>query len=371
MKTNILYLNTSYLWKKCLWVSLLVLIYPSIVAQTLSKDLYFPPKDSGNWERVDLNSLSWDNEALAELLAWLPRSGTRSFVILKNGKLVVEEYWGAKLTGMGDMDQQSVWYWASAGKTLTAGLLGIAEEEKSLRVKDPVSDYLGEDWTSMPVEAERNILISHLLSMSSGLDERIERPDETNPENLTFFAPAGKRWAYHQAPYFLLMDLLEKASGKTVNDYFQSTLGRAIGMNGFWQNTGKQRLFFSDARSMARYGLLLLNRGEWAGEEIIPTRYVDRMLASSQSDNPSYGYLTWINSTDGLKLPGYQVRLKRQLLPGGSQRAFMALGKNGQILLVLPEEGIVLVRMGSSSSENEIQESFLKEFWVKFQKVLD
>lgn len=70
---------------------------------------------------------------LAELLAWLPTQDTRAFIILKDGKLFVEEYWGENLTGLGQMNRDSFWYWASAGKTLTATLVGIAEEQKLLK----------------------------------------------------------------------------------------------------------------------------------------------------------------------------------------------------------------------------------------------
>jgi hypothetical protein len=101
-----------------------LLISLSAKAQTMSSGgemgLYFPPNEPATWEEKPLAELGWNQSALAEMLAWLPTQDTRAFLILKDGKIAVEEYWGSKLTGVGEMDQNSFWYWASAGKTLTA-----------------------------------------------------------------------------------------------------------------------------------------------------------------------------------------------------------------------------------------------------------
>lgn len=102
----------------------------------LPSDLYFPPLETSAWESVVPASLGWNEVELAKLLEWLPNQDTRAFIILKDGKIVVEKYWGNKLTGLGTMDQNSFWYWASAGKTLTAALVGIAQEEKLLSIDD-------------------------------------------------------------------------------------------------------------------------------------------------------------------------------------------------------------------------------------------
>ncbi len=332
---------------------------------------YFPPIDSEEWSKKDLNSLGWDDRELAQFLEWLPSQGTRSFMILKDGEIVVEEYWGAKLTGLGNMDKDALWYWASAGKTLTASLIGIAEDQKLLKVKHSTSRYLGEGWTSLPEKREKEIRISHQLSMTTGLDERIESPDNTDPDNLKFFSLVDKRWAYHNAPYTLLTKVISEASGKSLTEYFRTNLGDKIGMTGTWQNVGENKVFYSNARSMARFGLFLLNKGKWQGEELLSSKYFEAMTSSSSSDNPSYGYLTWLNSEDGFKVPGIQRKFKGKPIANAPEDMIMALGRNGQMLLVVPSQNLVIVRMGASSSEILFPRQFVNQLWDRLDGVME
>ncbi|MDN3202549.1 serine hydrolase domain-containing protein [Algoriphagus sediminis] len=356
----------SIVWRFLL--SLLFLFPLGLLAQS---SLYFPPTDSDEWVKKDLNSLGWNNQELARFLEWLPSQGTRSFIILKDGEIVVEEYWGAKLTGLGDMDEDALWYWASAGKTLTSSLLGIAEKKKLLKVKHCTSKYLGEGWSSLPSKREKEIKISHQLTMTTGLDERIETPDNTEPENLKFFSLAGQRWAYHNAPYTLLTEVLSEASGQSLVEFFRSSLGDKIGMTGTWQNVGESKVFYSNARSMARFGLFLLNHGVWDGEELIRPKYFESMVSSGSSDNPSYGYLTWLNSAEGFKVPGIQRKFPGKPVESASEDMFMALGRNGQTLLVVPSENLVIVRMGTFSNEILFPKAFVNQLWDRMNKVIN
>ena len=62
----------------------------------------------------------------------------------------------------------SLWYWASAGKTLTSTVSGIAQEEGLININNKVSDYLGTGWTSESLDKENLITCKNLLSMNSG-----------------------------------------------------------------------------------------------------------------------------------------------------------------------------------------------------------
>jgi CubicO group peptidase (beta-lactamase class C family) len=88
------------------------------------------------------------------------------------------------------------WHWASAGKTLTATMVGIAEQEVSLNINNKVSDYLGTSWTSLPLAKENLITNKHLLTMTSGLED-IANGDAVDPASLSYKADAGTRWTYH------------------------------------------------------------------------------------------------------------------------------------------------------------------------------
>jgi CubicO group peptidase (beta-lactamase class C family) len=62
------------------------------------------------------------------------------------------------------------WYWAAAAKTLTASLFGTAQEEGLLSISDKSSDYLGQLWTSLPLNKEDLIRVENQLSTTTGLD---------------------------------------------------------------------------------------------------------------------------------------------------------------------------------------------------------
>lgn len=346
-------------------------IYSCADAQNPSSvDLYFPPNESMEWDEISWQELNWEGQKLEELLVWLPGQGTRAFLILKDGKIVVEEYWGEKLTGLGEMDQDSFWYWASAGKTLTAALVGIAEEQKLLKRKDRSQNYLGKGWTSMPDIQEREIRLEHHLNMTTGLDDAVADPDDTNAESLTFLAEPGTRWAYHNAPYTLLEKVIEEASGKTFQAFFREALGDKIGMKGFWQQTGKNNVFYSDARTMARFGLLMQAEGNWNGVEVWSSKFFQEMKMSSQELNPSYGYLTWLNGKSSFRVPQSQRLFPGMLIPSAPADMYQAMGKNGQFLMVVPSEGLVIVRMGAAGDNALVPFTLIRDIWGRLSGVL-
>lgn len=330
----------------------------------ISNSLYFPP-NSGDWERKPVDELPWDREKLADFLAWLPTQDTRAFLILKDGKIVVEEYWGAKLTGLGSMDENSYWYWASAGKTLTAALIGIAETEKILSIEDRTQKYLGAGWTSMTSSQEKDIKLVHQLTMTTGLDDQVSNLDNTSPESLKYLAKPGTRWSYHNAPYTLLENVLEKASGISFQDYFKTRIGDVIGMNGFWQKTGDNNVFYSSPRSFARFGLLLLANGNWGGVQVWKGSYFDQLKNTSQAFNQSYGYLTWLNGKQSYMVPGLQRQFPGSLASSAPRDMYQAMGKNGQFLMVIPSENLVIVRMGGSSQDVPVPFLMLEEIWKR------
>ena len=161
--------------------------------------LYFPPSDSDEWETTDASMLNWNIAELSSLIDFLDSSNTRAFIILKDGRIVVEEYFGSNTLGTAPFDKDSRWYWASAGKTLTAALAGIAQQEGVLDIEAPVSSYLGTGWTSLSGDKEQLIRVRDQLSMTSGLEYLVTNNNCTLPSCLTYRTDAGQQWFYHNA----------------------------------------------------------------------------------------------------------------------------------------------------------------------------
>src|SRR5688572_10798818 len=136
--------------------------------------LYFPPISANDWETISPGSLGWDESKIAELDAFLVATNTRALLVLKEGKIVIEKYSGKQLVNTSsDFDADSNWYWASAGKTLTSALVGIAEAEGKINFDTKTSDYLGTGWTSLTAQQENKITVWHQLTMTTGLDDGV------------------------------------------------------------------------------------------------------------------------------------------------------------------------------------------------------
>jgi len=148
-------------------------------------------------------------------------------------------------------DANAFWYWASAGKTLTSAVTGIAQQENLININNKVSQYIGTGWTSLPLAKENLITNKHLLNMTSELDENT---DDVNPSNQKYKADARTRWAYHNV-YVKLQDVIALSSGETWNTYFNTKLKNKIGMESAWFQLSTNSVYGSNTRSMARFGL--------------------------------------------------------------------------------------------------------------------
>ncbi len=320
----------------------LLLLLLSISAGLQAQTLYFPPTTGNAWDTLVPEALGWCPHKIDSLYTFLEDNNTRAFLLLKDGRIVLERYFAGHT-------QTTPWQWASAGKTLTAFMIGIAQQEQHLSISDAVSDYLGQGWTSCPPAEESRITIRHQLTMTSGLDDDVQDNFCTLDTCLLCLAAPGTRWAYHNAPYTLLDGVIEGATGMTLNAYTNQKLKNPTGMTGLFVPVGYNNVYFSNARSMGRFGLLILNRGNWNGRQIMTdTAYFDQMVNTSQPLNESYGYLWWLNGKSSFRLPQSQFSFPGPLSPHAPGDMIAGLGKDGQFVNIAPGEGLVWVRMGEA-----------------------
>lgn len=138
-------------------------------------------------------------------------------------------------------------------------------------------------------------------------------------------------------------------------------------MKGLFVKTGYLNVYFSNARTMGRFGLLLLNKGVWDGTTIMSdTQYFKQQINSSQNINPSYGYLTWLNGKSSFMAPGSQIKFNGSLNPDAPNDMYCAWGKNGQYINVIPSQKLVLIRMGNApggSGASAMALGFNNEIW--------
>ncbi|RLJ64408.1 CubicO group peptidase (beta-lactamase class C family) [Lacinutrix venerupis] len=325
-------------------------------------DLYFPPLNSSSWDTKEISNLNWNENNVQSLLDFLNEKNTKSFIVLHRGKIVIEHYFNGHA-------ENTNWYWASAGKTLTTTLTGIAQDDGLININNKVSNYLGTGWTSAPLAKEDLISCKNLLTMTSGLDDSLG--ESVSPENLQYIEDAGQRWAYHNV-YVKLQDVVAQASNQTWTNYFNTKLKDKIGMSGAWIMLDDLNVYFSNTRSMARFGLLISNNGKWEDTQIVSESFINDAINTSQNINESYGYLWWLNGKNSFHLPQSQFEFNGELIPNAPNDMYAALGKNDQKIYIIPSRDLVIIRMGEAADDSNFALStFDNELWEKINLIIN
>lgn len=330
-------------------------------------DLYFPEKDE-TWESVSPVDVDLDEDALNAALDFTMQRSSSSVVILHRGRILAERHQDAESpslrytstvhgrTAAGHVIEDV----ASCQKSVTSVLVGIAQEKGLLKITDPASEYLGTGWSNASRPQEDRILIRHLITMTSGLSERLE-----------YVAPAGTRWAYNTTAYSRSLTCVARAAEKTENELTEEWLTAPLGMkDSKWitrrlprdDSVSANRFgFATSARDLARFGLLMLARGSWQGRQILSDQqYLKDATAPSQQLNPAYGYLWWLNGQDFVLRGRRKVR--GFLIPGAPKSLYAAQGALGRKCYVVPTAQLVVVRLGDTPDKPGAPR-FDQEFW--------
>jgi len=325
--------------KKIITSFLLLLFFSNSIK---SQSLYFPPTTGNVWDSILPSSLNYCQARIDSLYNYLQAKDTKSFILLKDGKRVLEKYFGT-------YTKDSLWYWASASKSLASFITGVAQQKGYVNINNKVSQYLGTGWTSAPLAKENLIMVKHLLTMTSGLNDVPSTPctnEDTAKSCLTYLADAGTRWAYHTGAYRKVQDVVSNAVGQNYNIITNNWIESKTGMSGIWL----QQVYYSKARDMARFGLLNLNKGIWNTDTLLKdTSYFRAMTNTSQNLNLAYGYLWWLNGKASLMTPGFQIVFPGTLMSNAPNDMYAALGKNDQKIYVVPSKNMVVVRQGNTA----------------------
>ena len=342
-----------------------LLLFVLLIAtlQGRAQSLYFPPLTGTTWDTLSPQSLGWCPDRIDSMYSYLGAHNTDAFIVLKGGKIVLEKYFGT-------FTADSVHYWASASKSLTALMVGIAQEQGMLSINDKVSSLIGPGWTSETTTQENKITVHNLLTMTSGLNDTASAPctnEDTTITCLRYLADTGGRWAYHTGAYRKLLTVLSAVSSSPINTFTNTWVNNHTGMTGLWYDG----VYYSKPRSMARFGLLALNHAIWNNDTLLhDTSYFHDMLNTSQAYNKSYGYLWWLNGKSSYMSPGSQYVFTGSLIPNAPAEMVCALGKNDQKIYLVPSQQLVIVRVGGSAYGVALAFSpFDNELWGKIDSL--
>lgn len=310
---------------------------------------------SPDWEVVDPAEAGLDVAVLDELAGRAERGGAACLVLVSDGVIVGEWYW----LDTGPDDPAEAW---SVTKSITAFLVGIAEEQGHLTLDQPASDFVDE-WVGTPSEA---VTIRQLLANDSGRFHSFESDYvqlASVEEDKTGYAigldqqhDPGTHWEYNNAAIQVLEAVLERATGTDVAAFASEHLFEPIGMESTSLTTdpaGNTLVFMGaqmTCRDMARFGLLTLRDGEWMGEQIVPAEFVAEATRPSTDLQPTYGLLWWLEGGDGEEATG---AAGQDEVGGGDVVAHNALGLGGQFVSVLPDHDLVMTRLNRTGEATE------------------
>ncbi|WP_138990512.1 serine hydrolase [Larkinella sp. C7] len=305
-----------------------------------------PDQLEDGWSVASLQSQQMNPKPIEQLTDMITTEQYRnihSLLIIKNGRLVYENYFG----GYTQTVPENIY---SATKSITSALVGIALDKRFIKsVDEKVIDYFPQGSLPNLTLAKKQMTIRDLLTMCSGLDCNDDDPQSPGSEGkmyqsqdwirytlgLPMANSPGTTSAYCTGGVAILGGIIQQASGKTVDEFAQQYLWEPLTIKPVrWDRmpTGQVntsgRLFIRP-RDMAKIGQLFLNKGQWEGRQLISADWVEESTRHQVLlRNQEYGYLWW----------------RRQFtMDGKIYPAYYASGNGGHFIVVIPGENLVVV----------------------------
>ncbi|MEO1525229.1 MAG: serine hydrolase [Planctomycetota bacterium] len=321
----------------------------------VTAELYFPSEQ--DWDTVDFKTAGCDPDGIDVALKLAGEKHSKGVVILWRGRILAERYWD----GWSQTQPHAAY---SVSKSFVSSLVGTAITEGSIQgVDQSASDFLVE-WRRSP--EHRRITIHDLLSMSCGLEGGkanflrgvLSQNERRFATSLPVRHAPGAHWDYHQSGYTLLHSILEEATNQPLQRYTSEKILEPIGMrHTTWatKRFNKRQTTFlrTTPRDAARYGLLVLAKGNWDGEQLIESSWLTKATRPANPTlNPSYGYLWWLNGGQWFWYPLIEKRQTRPIFAGCPDDTFAALGKDDQKIYVVPSLDLVVTRFGDAADSS-------------------
>jgi len=248
-----------------------------------------PEKVDDGWETASLTEAGVNSEIISALMGNILKGNLpniHSVLLIKNGKLVLEEYFYR-------YSRETKHLIASDTKSVTSILVGIAIDKQMIsdvnkRVYEFFPEYKGTRW----IDQKYDITLKHILTMTAGLDwDEIANPHPhpKNPNTGMYktdhpieyildkrkVAPPGERWNYNSGLTVLLGGIIKNTSGRYADKFAEKYLFGPLGITDYdWYKHPDGTVFTNGdlllrPRDMAKIGYMMLRKGKWKGKEIV------------------------------------------------------------------------------------------------------
>jgi CubicO group peptidase (beta-lactamase class C family) len=342
--------------------------YPRLNTPKNYKYIYAQPtNDQDGLITGNLDNTGLDKNLLAQMVEKIV-DGTypnvHSVLILKDGKLVFEEYFY-------EHDKNKLHELRSASKSFISALTGIAVDKGFIKsVDEKVLSYFPEYTFNNMTEGKKAITIENLLSNSSGLDCDVYNPNAAGNESTMSYEKdwiqysldlpmnykPGEAGQYCSSNPIIMGRIIEKATKVYLPDFAKQTLFKDLGIKKFdwlYKTDPSSAETFCQlnlrSRDFAKLGLLYLKDGKWNGKQVISKEWVEQSWAKhSVCAGLDYGYLWWTRGVDA---------------NGTRYFGKLAQGNGGQKLYVFKELNLITIitagHYNMQSSANELNAKYI------------
>jgi len=289
---------------------------------------------------------------------------TVAFLIIKNDSIWHESYFD----GYTNTSKSNSF---SMAKSIVSAALGKAIMEGKIKSLDQKVTYF---FPKLKGKFAKEVTVGDLSSMASGLswDEKYYSPfsivtrayfDDQLKEvilGLSIKDKPGQKFNYLSGATQLLSMCIEKATGMYLSNYVSEHFWKPMGAenDALWQldaaDFGIEKAYCciaSTARDFARFGKLYKQNGVWNGKQILERSFVEKSLQPRFSDSPEYGYGWWLHQINGKKI--YYMR-----------------GHLGQFVIVLPEDDVIIVRLGHLKGKQTQTDPHSNDLYVYIEEAL-
>jgi len=274
------------------------------------------------------------------------QNNSRAVLVLYKDHIIAEKY------AEGFDENSKILGW-SMTKSITSTIFGILQYQKKVSVYDkaPIKSWQN--------DARKNITIHNLLQMNSGLewDENYDKISDVTKmlflekdmtkaqEKKHLSGKINASWNYSSGTTNLLSGIIRNQfkTHQEYLDFWYTNLIDKIGMNSMVLETDLAGNYvgssyaWATARDWAKFGLLYLHKGNWKVKQLFDESWVDYVSTPTPTSDETYGAQFWLNAK-----PTFQDVPKNM---------FYADGYQGQRVYILPDQDLVVVRMGLSQMD--------------------
>ncbi|MGH1338956.1 MAG: serine hydrolase [Aureispira sp.] len=297
------------------------------------------------WEKVKSPTFyGWDQAKLDALEEYTTdKTATTGMLIIQDGRIIYE---------YGNVTENS--YIASCRKSVLAMLYGKYVANKTINLEQSLAD-LDITYEGLLLEIERQATVKDILSSRSG----VYLP-AANGGDMIHLAPErgtvkpGELWVYNNWDFNMAGYIFEKQTQRNIYDEIGAQFAVPMQMED-WDRSIQEKegnplitdvlayhINFS-ARDMARLGWLMLNKGKWKKQQIIPEFWVEEMTQPSTTFAEVDKIAPFVKNEFNKVAYGYMWWLLHEPKHKALEKAYSAQGAWGQNITIIPAMNAVVV----------------------------